>query len=179
LFRRAFRTDKEILLEKAFHNAQCALPNVYLASGVFREYSMFSRVVDMQELHECLAKVLVCEVAPLDHHRFRFLRETLGLSHREMATALGVHIGSVRRWEKPHSTITGTAERLVRLLILMKLWPAKSDYSEFLALLMRLESTGSIADRLSPQTGFLCLRKKKTWECNKVLIGDIEELTHS
>lgn len=80
----------------------------------------------IQKLHEALSAVIVAKRAPLVRQERRFLRNFIGWTEEELAQHMGVSPEDVEGWERGDIEAGPVAERLLRLLAVMRL-PALSD----------------------------------------------------
>ena len=81
----------------------------------------------IEELHRGIARALSAKPARLVGVEIRFLRKWLGWSGVDFAAHMGVKAETVSRWETEAGAMAGTAERLLRVLILTR--EPVQDYS--------------------------------------------------
>ena len=76
----------------------------------------------MEELHKGIAHALARKRERLSPKEIRFMRKWLGYSSAEFAGKMGVNPATVSRWESVSDpqTMGGTAERLLRLMVLQE-----------------------------------------------------------
>jgi putative zinc finger/helix-turn-helix YgiT family protein len=67
-------------------------------------------------IERAVAEQVIGKAAHLAGEELIFLRELLDWTGRKMAAILGVGASTVSRWENGHETITGAADRLVRMV---------------------------------------------------------------
>jgi putative zinc finger/helix-turn-helix YgiT family protein len=75
-------------------------------------------IPSIEGLHRALALAVVRKRARLTAQEIRFLRKSLGWSGADFAARMGVTPESVSRWETGALAIGGTADRLLRLMVL-------------------------------------------------------------
>ena len=81
----------------------------------------------IEDLHRVIARALVNKPARLIGAEIRYLRKWLGWSGVDFAQHMGVTAETVSRWENGAASMAGTAERLLRLLVLSR--EPVQDYS--------------------------------------------------
>jgi putative zinc finger/helix-turn-helix YgiT family protein len=73
----------------------------------------------VQEVHATVAAGIARQLAPLTPDQIRFLRTHLGYSSVDFARELQVTPETVSRWEGGKVKMSGTTEKLVRLMVLV------------------------------------------------------------
>ena len=73
----------------------------------------------VEELHHAIARAIIAKRQRLTSKETRFLRKQLGLSGIELATHLGATPESVSRWEHGRTPMGVTADRLLRLMVVV------------------------------------------------------------
>ena len=74
----------------------------------------------VEEVHAAVAGGIARQAAPLTHDQIRFLRTHLGYSSVDFAKELQVTPETVSRWEAAKLKMSGTTEKLVRLMVLVE-----------------------------------------------------------
>ena len=108
----------------AYQYKACGLDNIYLLNGYeVEEHDGESHVFvrNMEELHEAIGRHIVLRRKGLTGTEIRFLRNTLNLTQKELASELGNNAQSIARWEKGQVDIPGDAEKLFRVFFFAKL----------------------------------------------------------
>jgi putative transcriptional regulator len=110
---------------------QSGLPNVRLQSIEVRRcpncgerYEVIPRI---EELHALLARTVATKAPKLTPQEVAFLRKWLGWDRVEFAKRMDVQPETVSRWENGSQAISGTTERLLRLMALTQ--QPKHDYT--------------------------------------------------
>jgi putative zinc finger/helix-turn-helix YgiT family protein len=110
---------------------QSGLPNVRLQNIEVRRcpkcgetYEVIPRI---EELHALLARAVATKAAKLTAEEVVFLRKWLGWDRAEFAKRMDVQPETVSRWENGTQVISGTTERLLRLMALTQ--QPKHDYT--------------------------------------------------
>lgn len=102
-----------------YHYTLCGLDNVYLNNGYAMKNSPYGETVSIQDikgLHKVIGLSIVECPNPLTAKEIKFLRKEMDCSQKALAEMLGVKEVSVRKWENETNTISGTADRLLRVL---------------------------------------------------------------
>jgi putative zinc finger/helix-turn-helix YgiT family protein len=73
----------------------------------------------IEELRHAIARAIVAKRQRLMPREIRFLRKQLGLSGIDLATHLGATPESVSRWEHGRTPMGVTADRLLRLMVVV------------------------------------------------------------
>lgn len=71
------------------------------------------------ELHRAIAMALVAKSSRLMGDEIRFLRKEMGWSGRDFARHMSVAHETVSRWENGHEPMGNTADRLLRLMVVV------------------------------------------------------------
>lgn len=79
------------------------------------------------ELHKAIARAVVGKKTRLTSSEVRFLRTHLGWSGADFAKHMAVAAATVSRWENGHEQMSPQADRLLRLMALLK--EPVADYS--------------------------------------------------
>ena len=114
-----------------YHYTECGLPGVHL-HGV-RQWtcaecgSQETEVPHIEGLHKALAEYLAEKNSRLLPTEFRYLRQYLGFSGRDLAKHFGVTPETVSRWENGKRPISIASERLIRLMA--RFGHRKEDYA--------------------------------------------------
>ena len=110
---------------------QIGLPGVRLRNIEVRRcphdgetYEVIPRI---EELHALLARAVAIKAAKLTPEEVSFLRKWLGWDRAEFAKRMDVQPETVSRWESGAQAISGTTERLLRLMALTQ--QPKHDYT--------------------------------------------------
>lgn len=110
---------------------QSGLPGVRLRNVEVRRcgscgYS--EQVIDrIEKLHQMIAHHVAVKKAKLTTDEVRFLRKWLGWDRGAFAQQMDVTPETVSRWETGSMVMSGTAERLLRLMVLTR--QPKQDYT--------------------------------------------------
>jgi DNA-binding transcriptional regulator YiaG len=105
------------------HYTQCGLEGIYLQNGFSKEDidgEVYTSVTDVEGLHWAIGRHLVSTRKTLSKHEIRFLRQTMGLSQKELAEDMGNDSQSIARWEKGQCDMPGSSDRLLRFLFLLR-----------------------------------------------------------
>ena len=78
-------------------------------------------VSNIEELHHAIARVIIAKRQRLMPREIRFLRKQLRMSGIELATHVGTTPESVSRWERGRTPMGVTADRLLRLMVVVAL----------------------------------------------------------
>ena len=101
---------------------QSGLPNVFLRNVEIRRCPSCGEVYEVipriEQLHALLARAVATKRAKLTAGEIRFLRKWLGWDQAEFATRMDVQPETVSRWESGAQVVSGTTERLLRLMAL-------------------------------------------------------------
>lgn len=104
----------------AYHYRESGLDNVWLVNGFERyetAYGSAVSIADVKGLHLSLAKMLVNSPRTLTGAEFRFLRNELDLSQRQLGELINSDEQAIARWEKARTKpVKGAAERIIRAL---------------------------------------------------------------
>ncbi len=115
---------------KKYHYTECGLKNIYLVNGfkITKNKSGEKEIFihDIHGLHRTIGMLLVSKHGPLSGNEIKFIRTTLDLSQKTLARILGLNYQSVLLWEKNKSTISKTADHLLRALFFAYLNTKKS-----------------------------------------------------
>lgn len=68
------------------------------------------------QLLEVIGEQIILEPTRLSGQEIRFLRKNIYLKTQEFAQMLGVHRGTISRWENGHSKPTASEDRLIRMV---------------------------------------------------------------
>ncbi|MBP8813524.1 MAG: helix-turn-helix domain-containing protein [Laribacter sp.] len=96
----------------------CGLDNVWLENGYsFHQtpYGEGVKIEDADRLDFSIGLALVEKPSPLTGKEFKFLRQQLGMSQRDLGRFIGVEDQTVARWEKGDGPAV-SGDKLVRLL---------------------------------------------------------------
>lgn len=74
----------------------------------------------VEEVHATVAAGIARQLAPLTPDQIRFMRTHLGYSSVDFAKELQVTPETVSRWESGKVKMSGTTEKLVRLMVLVE-----------------------------------------------------------
>lgn len=100
---------------------ESGLPNVTLLNLEIRRCGNcdeeLAAIPRMAELHRAMARAVVHTACKLSGAEVSFLRKYLGHSEAEFTMLLGVDLEALSRWEGDEEPIGGTADRLLRLLV--------------------------------------------------------------
>ena len=97
----------------------CGLDNVYLNNGYVVKDSPYGETVSIQDikgLHKAIGLSIIESPNPLTAKEIKFLRKEMDWSQKALAEMLDVKEVTVRKWENGTNTISGTADRLLRVL---------------------------------------------------------------
>ena len=104
-----------------YHYIESGLDNVYLVNGfefVDTPRGQGVTIRNREGLHRAIGLWLVRDKRNLTGREFRFLRNELNLTQRNLAELLGVSDQAIARWEKGRTKepIDGPAQRMIRLM---------------------------------------------------------------
>jgi len=105
--------------KELLHYQQCGLDDIYLSSGYEIETidgEEFITIRDLDGLRRAIGLSLVRGKKVLAGKEVRFLRRELDLTQSEMGRLLGCDPQQVARYEKGENRISGSADRLLRLI---------------------------------------------------------------
>ena len=94
----------------------------------------------LEELHRVLALAVVNKRAALAPQEIRFLRKHMGWSATDFARHMGKSPETVSRWENAKLTMGATADRLLRMMVVLR-EKAAYDYSLDLLASIKLKKT--------------------------------------
>ena len=106
-----------------YHYIDSGLDNIYLQSGfkvVETPYGPLVQISNLEGLHFAIACTLAEQAAEISGKESRFLRIQMGLTQKLWAEQLGVDIGTVKKWEKRDTPLTGPASRLIKAYFLSR-----------------------------------------------------------
>jgi putative zinc finger/helix-turn-helix YgiT family protein len=110
---------------------QSGLPNVRIRNIEVRRCSacgeVFEVIPRIEQLHAFIARQVATKKARLTREEVVFLRKWLGWDRAEFAARMDVRPETVSRWETGGQAISGTTERLLRLMALTQ--QPRRDYS--------------------------------------------------
>ena len=81
----------------------------------------------IERLHQAIARAVIAKRQRLTPAEIRFLRKQLGLSGIDLAIHMGTTPESVSRWENGRTSMSVTADRLLRLMVAVS--ERGADYS--------------------------------------------------
>jgi putative transcriptional regulator len=117
------RTEMESRRE-AYRYDECGLANVTLLKVEVRQCPACGTrapvIRHIEGLHRALAAALVLKPNRLAAAEIRFLRKHLGWSGVDFARHMGVTAEQVSRWESGAKPIGATADRALRLMVLVR-----------------------------------------------------------
>lgn len=102
------------------------LDDVVLLNGFTRhqtEYGAGVSIDHIDELHDAIALHIITTKKALAPKDFRFLRSELQMTQDELGDLIGVDGQTIARYEKGATAISGPADRLIRLMFVVKLLP--------------------------------------------------------
>ena len=113
-----------------YHYAESGLNEVYLANGYNvckMDDEEYVSIENVDALHDAIGHFLIANRRRLGPKEIRFLRKEMGMTQRELATALQTEEQNVARWEKGKdaggSAANGSADLLLRLLYINHVLP--------------------------------------------------------
>lgn len=104
----------------------CGLEGIYLCNGYEIEEidgEKYTYVQDREALHRVIALNLVEHRKTLTPAELKFIRVAMDETQGGLAKALGVSSQTVARWEKGHAEIPGPADRMLRVLMMVRMLP--------------------------------------------------------
>ena len=107
--------------KKLFHYTMCGLDNVYLENGYTIKKTAYGEGIsihDMEGLHEAIAYNIITKQRKLNGDEIRYLRKELELSQKGLSILLDVSENTIRGWENSRSSISGSANTLMRIIYL-------------------------------------------------------------
>lgn len=114
------------------------------------------KIPDLQNLIAAMAVTRVTDPLKLRSEDIRFLRKTMNWTGKELASALGVSVETVSRWENGKDLIGIANEKLLRLIVgttMTKSAPA-IDFEPDQIAKMRIESV-----RAADEIGAMCFER--------------------
>ncbi len=99
----------------------CGLDNVYLENGYTIKKTAYGEGIsihDMEGLHEAIAYNIITKLRKLNGDEIRYLRKELELSQKGLSILLDVSENTIRGWENSRSSISGSANTLMRIIYL-------------------------------------------------------------
>lgn len=102
-----------------YHYTLCGLDNIYLNNGYTIKDTPYGETVSIQDikgLHKVIGLSIIESPNPLTPKEIKFLRKEMDWSQKALAEMLSVREITVRKWESGDNTISGTADRLLRVL---------------------------------------------------------------
>lgn len=142
------------------------IEGIYLSSGFEREEiggEWFTRIDDIQGLHNAIGLYLVEHRKVLAPNEIRFLRNTMGKTQAEIAHLVRVDVQTVARWEKGKSEPSGAADRILRILFLVSLVSPK-ELQAFIAELARENEPDEPAPAEDRPIMFVRDKEKAVWK---------------
>ena len=104
---------------KDFHYTDCGLDNIYLINGfeiIETKEGEEILIHDINGLHKTIGMILISKPGMLSGQEIRFIRHTLDLSQKALASIIGVDYQTILRWEKNETPIRKTADRFIRAI---------------------------------------------------------------
>lgn len=105
-----------------FHYVACGLHNVWLANGytegVNSEGKPMFHVENVKGLHKAIGLSLVEKDTLLTGDEFRFLRNEIKLTRKNLAAVLGISEETIKKWESGENPIQKTSDIMLRNLFL-------------------------------------------------------------
>jgi DNA-binding transcriptional regulator YiaG len=104
----------------------CGLEGIYLSNGYEVEEidgQKYTIIKDREELHSVIALNLVEHRKTLSPAELRFIRIAMDETQASLGEALGVSSQTVARWEKGESSFDGPADRMIRIMMMIKMLP--------------------------------------------------------
>ncbi|WP_313349820.1 helix-turn-helix domain-containing protein [Paracoccus sp. (in: a-proteobacteria)] len=121
-----FYVDGKEKADEPFVYRLSGLDDVVLLNGFTRhetEYGMGVSIDHVEQLHDTIAMRIVTTKKEISPKEFLFLRRELGMTQDELGQKLGVDGQTVARYEKGTTSISGPADRLIRVLAIIKIIP--------------------------------------------------------
>ncbi|OHT22184.1 helix-turn-helix domain-containing protein [Edaphosphingomonas haloaromaticamans] len=125
---------------------ECGLSGIFLQNGFSRKErdgEEFISIIDMEGLHRSIGEHLVSNRKELAPAEIKFLRKTMDLTQAELGRMMGQSSQQVARWEKGASAIPGPADRLLRILFIVR----NMDDEELEEFINHLESIEELDER--------------------------------
>ncbi|MEB8055833.1 hypothetical protein [Pseudomonas fulva] len=105
-----------------FHYVACGLPNVWLENGytegVSSDGAAIFQVEDVRGLHQAIALSLVEKDTLLTGDEFRFLRNEIKLTRKNLAGIINFSEETIKKWESGENPIQKIADVTLRNLYL-------------------------------------------------------------
>jgi DNA-binding transcriptional regulator YiaG len=111
--------------------------------------------VDLEGLHDTIARALVSKPSPLTGDELRFLRNELDVSQKSLASTFGISEQSIARWEK-QGEASPEGDRLMRLVYAGTKWGDRK-LAPFIAQLNQI-------DQKQSQEKMILRERHKSWE---------------
>lgn len=121
-----FYLDGKDKADEPFVYRISGLDDVVLLNGFTRhetEYGSGVSIDHIEDLHAAIAVHIVTSKKELSKNDFLFLRRELEMTQDELGLKLGVSGQTIARYEKGQSNNFGPADRLIRVLIILKYMP--------------------------------------------------------
>lgn len=150
-----------------YHYTGCGLDNVWLENG-YKEwntpYGKGVSVEDADSLHKLLATDVAKKEGPLSKKEFRFLRNMLCLSQKNLAEMVGVSEQAVSLWER-YGKFPKVQDAVIRTLVL----DALDGHGDMKAAIERT----NIVDRLTNQKRVASAKSHK-WKTETINEAEVE-----
>jgi putative zinc finger/helix-turn-helix YgiT family protein len=151
------RTEMESHRE-AYRYDECGLSNVTLLDVEVRQCPACGArapvIRRIEDVHRALAAALVMKPNRLAAAEIRFLRKSLGWSGVDFAAHMGVTAEQVSRWESGAKPMGATADRALRLMVLVT--RPVEDYD--------LDALANLSDSTTPMPLVSLRATAKGWE---------------
>jgi len=113
--------NKDVVVTRGEHRfPESGLDNVMLVNvEISKCNNCGEKVVSIpnpKQLLEIIGEQVVLKPNRLSGQEIRFLRKNIYLKTKEFAQILGVHRGTVSRWENEHKKPTASEDRLIRMV---------------------------------------------------------------
>lgn len=109
------------LSNKPYQYKECGLDDVYLLNGFTEHKTPYGNGISIDKaeaLHRAIAQHICADKPSISGKEFRFLRKLMDMTQAEMAILFGCDAQTIARWEKGEVKITGTIDRVIRMLAL-------------------------------------------------------------
>ncbi|WP_406736971.1 helix-turn-helix domain-containing protein [Thioclava sp. GXIMD4215] len=125
--KREFIIDGEDKAKEPFIYRMSGLDDVVLLNGFTRhetDYGEGVSIDNIDSLHDAIAIHIITTKKNLTPKEFRFLRSELEMTQDQLGGYLKISGQTVARYEKGETEISGPADQLIRVAIILKMMPA-------------------------------------------------------
>lgn len=142
------------------------LNNIYLEDGYTLSETSYGQgiaITEIENLYQAIAETLCLGAFALSPAAFKFLRKRIELTQDSLGAELGCSGQAVAKWEKGETDIPVASARLLRVLVMKKLFPSRT-ISESLTNI----SIAPMGDLIFTNNGFEWSEKNKLVHHNTI-----------